>query len=222
MSKFYKITIIILIVGLLLTGVGGAVSLAEIRGFDVMGERYADTEMKTTTSAEVLPDNLAKIFYENPDIEFSEDNTIPYNNVIIETTFSSAYDVEPIFDINEEAYLHNWNTDKYSEYAVNKLSLGWSIKDNSYEFEVFKDILHDIKDKKIYSSYNRFSDISFIIKGSAETLERFSEMPDMYDIVYSKPENTAEYDEEQSETVYDSEQIEEYPNYIDISQDSYE
>ena len=91
MSKFYKIMLIILLAGLVITGIGTAVAVMEVYGLEYKGEKYDNTDIEYTQTELELPDNLAKIFYTDFNMEFTEDETLPYNKVIIELGHRADY-----------------------------------------------------------------------------------------------------------------------------------
>lgn len=183
MSKFYKIILIVLLAGLVIMGIGTAVAVIEVYSLTYKGEKYDNTDIEYTQTELELPDNLAKVFYTDFNTEFTEDETLPYNKVIIEMAHRADYEVEPNHNIQTDLYLYNCSTGNVSKYPVNKLVLSWSAHSDFEEFDIFKTFLEDIRRGEIYS-YDRPLSISFTIRGSKETLERFSLLPDNYELHY--------------------------------------
>ncbi len=194
MSKFYKITLIILLAGLVITGVGTAVAVMEVYGLEYKGEKYDNTDIEYTQTELELPDNLAKIFYTDFNMEFTEDETLPYNKVIIELGHRADYEVEPNCNVQTDLYLYNFSTDNKSKYPVNKLVMGWSAHSDFEEFDIFKTFLDDIKNGEIYS-YDRPLSMNVTIRGSKASLERFKLLPDNYELRYYDKEALEESEE---------------------------
>ncbi len=151
-------------VGLLLCGIGGGVIFAEVQSFEYEGRKYPDNELTTDTITVKLPEDKP-VYYneENMRINSSPMEIIPDENVpqgeihalVSHTSDYSRFQLE----IDNEYYI--WNDDMLyiSEHPVNSLS--WLHYDQNYrndDFENFREILRDIKERKIYD-YNRGTEI---------------------------------------------------------------
>lgn len=185
MKKFYKITITCLISGLVLMGIGAAMLLLGINSFTYMGSKYTESEEELTKSIELqLPDNMAKIYGDDgPPCELVIDENLEGNNAVLDITYSSRMEVEVTPEF-EDKYLYNSFTENFSKYPVNYFTIGWSsvlVNDKS-DFEEFKEILGDFKEKKIYN-YNDYSiKTKLTLRVSKEGYERFAKLPEGYDL----------------------------------------
>lgn len=209
MKMFYKITCGMIIAGLVLIGVGAATVVCEVNSFQDMGEKYGDNDERITETMEIeLPDNLAKIY--NYYFELEIDEGLEGNNAILDITHSVNSEVEVTPEIKDNCYLYNIFKDKFSEYAVNSINIGYSQRfmNAKSDFAFFKEFLADVKDKKIYN-YDYYSDVEFKLWVSKEAYERFEDMPEGYelysysDYMYEMQERELEKEENYAEEYYD-------------------
>lgn len=186
MKRFYKITVSCIAAGLVLIGAGSAVAVWEVKGFQYMGDKY-DNKAAVTESMEVeLPDNLAKIYRRGygADFKLVKDEGLEGNNAVLEYTHSANETIEISFDIDENYYLYNTFTEKFSKYCINGIEIGFG-RESNYDIsglDEFKQGLADLKKREIYS-YDRYgNEPEFTLKVSPEGYERFAEIPEGYDI----------------------------------------
>ncbi len=210
MKKFYKITIACFIVGLVLMGVGAAMLLLGINSFTYMGDKNTKSGEELTKSVELkLPDNLAKIYDYSYDsnYELVVDDNLDGNNAVLDITYSSNWNVDVYPEFMENCYLYNNFTENYSKYPVNYFTIAWdsqNVNDKS-DFEEFKEILGDFKEKKVYNYNNYASDIKLTLRVSEDGYERFAKLPDGYEL-YSYNDYMAamqEREEEQEADCYE-------------------
>lgn len=231
MKRFYTIACACIISGLVLMGIGSAVAVCEIKSFTYMGEKYTQSEEKALEEQEViLPDNLSKIFYhERRDFKIEIDDTLEKNIAVYAVSYSkdiSDFELSG-FKIYDNYYLYNYYTENYSKYPVNYMYLGgYGYSDGRSSLMEFKQVLNDIKNRKIYDYYSD-AGIEFILKVSSEDYERFKEIPEGYDIKNygeylseteerRKDRENSDYDEDFSNEIND-----EYNGFEDTYEESY-
>lgn len=182
MKRFYKIAGAFIVAGLVLIGVGGAVTIGEISSFNYMGDRYTTTDEKVVDTINVeLPDNLAKIYTV---YNIKADDGLEGNNALIKVTHSADSKVNVTPEINDNYYLYNTFTEKFSEYAVNSFGIDYYIEYTSDKnpLDKFKDFLNDVKEKKIYNYGRNYIEPEVEIAVSREAYERFSKAPEGYEV----------------------------------------
>ena len=125
-------------------GVGGAVTIYSILGFEYMGSRYNSEEKSLVHSNEIsLPDNINKIVYydynENITVEKSEN--VAKNKAVVETY--AGHDVVADLYFQPNMYLLNTYTANYSKYPVNYMEMNFS-SDSKSDLQIISDILNEI------------------------------------------------------------------------------
>lgn len=187
MNKFYKITIICIITGLVLMGVGAAMLLLGINSFTYIGNKNTDDGEMLTKSIEFqLPDNLAKIYKDayGQFLNLVIDESLEGNNAVLEVTYSSKEEVEVTYTFKDNYYLYNRYTENFSKYPVNNFNVYLDREPVKHKsgFELFKEIMSDFKEKKIYN-YNEYgSKPKLILRVSKDGYERFAEVPEGYEL----------------------------------------
>lgn len=168
-------------------GIGAAMLLLGINGFRYMGNKNNDSSEVLTKSIELqLPDNLGKIYKlgYGDDFELVEDENLEGNNAVLDVAYSERENVEVTPTFDENYYLYNEYTDSFSKYPVNCIQIGYHrelVNDRS-DFERFKEIMGDFKEKKIYN-YNEYgSRPELTLRVSKEGYNRFGKLPEGYDL----------------------------------------
>lgn len=203
MKKFYKITLSSFALGLVLMGIGTAVQALEISSFSYMGDKYADNNEFLTKSVEFkLPDNLAKIYDGDSFTNYKlvKDESLSGDNAILDIQYSSRENVEVKPNFKDNYYLYNEYTDNFSKYPVNVIEFGLNIeiKEDKSEFDQFKELLNDFKEKKIYNYDNYYVEPELTLRVSSESYDRFTELPEGYDL-YNYGSYTGEMKRRQEE-----------------------
>ena len=203
MKKFYKITIFCLIAGLVLMGIGAAMLLLGINSFTYMGNKNTDNGEVLTKSIELeLPDNLAKIYNYNygSSYELIADETLDGNNAVLDITYSSKEEVTVTPEFKDNYYLYNEFTENFSKYPVNCFTVGWGreLASDKSDFEEFKEIMEDFKEKKIYNYDPYGFEPELTLRVSKEGYERFSNLPEGYEL-YSYSDYMTEMKEKEEE-----------------------
>jgi hypothetical protein len=203
MKKFYKITLSSFALGLVLMGIGTAVQALEISSFSYMGDKYVDNNEFLTKSVEFkLPDNLAKIYDGDSftNYELVKDESLSGDNAILDIQYSSRENVEVKPNFKDNYYLYNEYTDNFSKYPVNVIEFGLNveIKEDKSEFDQFKELLNDFKEKKIYNYDNYYVEPELTLRVSSESYDRFTELPEGYDL-YNYGSYTGEMKRRQEE-----------------------
>lgn len=183
MKNFYKIACGSIVAGLIFMGVGGAISICEVKSFNYMGDKYNDSaNLKVDNKEIIMPDNLAKIFYyENNNLIIEIDDGLEKNNVVLTTSYLNDDEIEIEAKIYDDYYLYNNYLEKYSEYTVNLFEVGVSYYNDNSGFQEIKDILNDLKNKEIYN-YNNDYQIEYVLKVSKEDYDRLSPIPEGYSV----------------------------------------
>lgn len=209
MKRFYKIAVSCFISGLILIGIGGAVTVYDVSTFTDKGDKYDVGQKAVVYRNEIeLPNNNSKIVYfDDYNFKIVSDDSVAENKAVVETSCNNMRYAETVVEINENYYLKNLDTYNYSKYPVNYLHHYYSNStSNKTGTTVLKDILNDLKNKEIYN-YNAFSydDIESTLRVSPRDYERFTKIYSYkYDILNEDEYNIAIMDTT-SEYTYEEE-----------------
>lgn len=188
MKKFYKTAVICCLVGIILMGVGGAVTIYSILSFEYMGSKYNSEEKSLVNSNEIsLPDNINKIVYYdyNDNITVEKDENVAKNKAVVETY--ARHDVVADLYFQPNMYLFNSYTVNYSKYPVNYMEMTFN-SDSKSDLQIVSDILNDIKNKQWYDYNLNYSDFEVVIKVSPEDYDRFAKLDENKYTVYDEEE----------------------------------
>ncbi len=152
-------------VGLLLCGIGGGIMFVEAQSFTYEGQKYPQNELTTDTVTVKLPEGKP-VYYSDGNfiinlhkpMEIILDEEVPQGEIHAVISHTSDYSRFKL-EINNEYFI--WNDDMLyiSEHPV--YSLSYLDYDQEYyddDFENFREIMQDIKERKIYD-YNRGTEI---------------------------------------------------------------
>lgn len=149
-TKLIKTMLIIFFAGLLLCGVGAAITFAEVKSFTVIeNDDMAYSKEETV----YLPSGNEKIYYYN-DIKVVKDETVPNDQIIVTVTGSRA--ITDIYaKIRNDKYLYDEGTGYISKHKVNYLdTIHFDTEDN--EWEEFKQSVSALKERKIIVNNNNY------------------------------------------------------------------
>ena len=152
-------------IGLLLCGIGGGIIFAEVQSFTYEGRKYPDNELTTDTITLKLPES-EPVYYNEENMRINlvapmriiPDEEVSRGEIHAFISHTSDYGRFQL-EINNEYYI--WNDDMLyiSEHPVNSLScLLYDQEYHNDDFENFREIIQDIKERKIYD-YNRGTEI---------------------------------------------------------------
>lgn len=195
-----KWLVIAFFVGLLISGIGVGVGFFEFQGMTLGGEKvlFAD-EMTETEISIALPDE-GSIYHYWENLKVEVDDTIDTNEAKI---VISAIPHSNVNAYMQENYILNTDSGHIAKKKGYVLVCDIYNSSAANEMKVFKEMVYDIKNRKIYDYTTAPS--SVIVRVNSANAERIKTVPQNYSLMDSLP-----FDMPEEEVYYDREYDEYY------------
>ncbi len=165
-------------VGLLLCGIGGGIIFAEVQSFTYEGKKYPDNELITDVITLRLPEDEPVYcnteYYAMYDINIKNSEDVPKGEIQVEVAHTDEYsDINT--EIENEYYIWDEDMEYISEHPVNSFNIQFDTHYRNDDFENFRTIIQDIKERKIYN-YDRGSSLTITINVNPADQDRFKKL----------------------------------------------
>ena len=199
--------------GLLLCGIGGGIIFAELQSFTYEGRKYPDNELTTDVITLKLPENEPVYcntqYFAMYDINIKNSEDVPKREIRVEVTHTDEYS-NINAEIENEYYI--WDEDMLyiSEHPVNSFNIQFDTHYINNDFESFRTIIQDIRERKIYN-YDRGSSFTININVNPADQDRFKKLKNNQSFITYReykenyapdPENSAIVSDEDGPTLH--------------------
>jgi hypothetical protein len=211
MKKFSKKTNAILltaaIIGVILTGVGGAIAFFEVQSLEVIAKNTEYKLVEETKTISLPQTSKAKtVVYSDGalrNVTIDTDESVPENQLEVNMQFYEYTDTTPNIYLAMDMgnYLYNRETDNFSTYPVTELKYSIGFDSTHNDWDDFKTALNNLKQRKVYvdKGSDRFdSTINVNIKVNPKEKDKISVVGAEYEIITEseKEERLREREEE--------------------------
>lgn len=197
--------------GLMLCGIGGGILFAELQSFEYAGDKYPQEELITDVITLRLPENEPVYcnteYYTMYDINIKYSEDVPEGEIRVVVAHTDEYS-NINTEIENEYYIWDEDMEYISEHPVNSFNVQFDTHYGNDDFENFRTVIQDIKERKIYN-YDRGSSFTITINVNPADQDRFKKLKSSQSFITYKgykenyapdPENSAVVSDEDGPT----------------------